>query len=155
MVVGRLKRKEKETMDELTRNLVAPKNILATLKERDPENKTNQKQVYNARHRLKLAMMASMTEMQFLFKKLAENNYFFKTRSVDVDGSPVVQDVFFAHPRFVSLFNSFPTVLVMDSTYKTNKYKMSLFEIVGFTSTERTFNVGFAWLSNEREDNFT
>ncbi|KAK2388676.1 protein FAR1-RELATED SEQUENCE [Trifolium repens] len=84
MVVGRLKRKEKETMDKLTRNLVAPKNILATLKKRDPENKTNQKQNYNSHHRLKLSMRASMTEMEHLFKKLAENNYFFKTRSVDI-----------------------------------------------------------------------
>ncbi|GAU28509.1 hypothetical protein TSUD_156660 [Trifolium subterraneum] len=42
----------------------------------------------------------------------------------------------------------------MDSTYKTNKYNMPLFEIVGFTSTERTYNVGFAWLTNEKEDNF-
>jgi hypothetical protein len=96
-----------------------------------------------------------MTEMQHLFKKLAENNYFFKSRSVDVDGSSVVRDAFFAHPKSVSLFNSFPTVLVMDSTYKTNKYKMPLFEIVGFTSNEKTFNVGFAWLTNEKEDNFT
>ncbi|GAU11794.1 hypothetical protein TSUD_75450 [Trifolium subterraneum] len=31
---------------------------------------------------------------------------------------------------------------------------MPLFEIVGFTSTERTYNVGFAWLTNEKEDNF-
>ncbi|WJX72087.1 hypothetical protein P8452_56003 [Trifolium repens] len=108
LIVGRLKRNEKETMDELTRNLVAPKNILATLKERDPENKTNQRQLYNARYRLKS----------------------------------------------ISLFNSFHTVLAMDSTYKTIKYKMPLFEIVGFTSTQRTFNVGFAWLSNEREENF-
>jgi hypothetical protein len=153
--VGRLKREEKQTMDEMTRNLIAPRNIFATLKERDPDNKTNQKQVYNARHRLKLAMRASMTEMQHLFKKLAENNYFFKSRSVDVDGSSVVRDVFFAHHKSVSLFNSFPTVLVMDSTYKTNKYKMPLFEIVGFTSNEKTFNVGFAWLTNEKEDNFT
>jgi hypothetical protein len=154
LIVGRLKRKEKETMDELTRNLVAPKNILATLKERDPENKTNQRQIYNARYRLKVSMRASMTEMQHLFKKFAQKNYFFKTRSVDQEGTPVVQDIFFAHPRSISLFNSFPTVLAMDSTYKTNKYKMPLFEIVGFTSTQRTFNVGFAWLSNEREENF-
>ncbi|GAU10461.1 hypothetical protein TSUD_424150, partial [Trifolium subterraneum] len=42
----------------------------------------------------------------------------------------------------------------MDSTYKTNKYNMPLFEIVGFTSTVRTYNVGFAWLTNEKEDNF-
>ncbi|MCH93044.1 putative transposase, partial [Trifolium medium] len=25
----------------------------------------------------------------------------------------------------------------------------------GFTSTEKTFNVGFAWITNEKEDNFT
>ncbi|GAU10750.1 hypothetical protein TSUD_425190, partial [Trifolium subterraneum] len=68
--------------------------------------------------------------------------------------SEYLQDIFFAHPRSLSLFNSFPTVLVMDSTYKTNKYNMPLFEIVGFTSTERTYNVGFAWLTNEKEDNF-
>jgi hypothetical protein len=76
LIVGQLKREEKETMDELTQNLVAPKNILATLKERDPENKTNQRQIYNARYRLKLSMRASMTEMQHLFKKLAEKIIF-------------------------------------------------------------------------------
>ncbi|KAK2439915.1 protein FAR1-RELATED SEQUENCE [Trifolium repens] len=102
LIVGRLKRNEKETMDELTRNLVAPKNILATLKERDPENKTNQRQIYNARYRLKVSTRASMTEMQYLFKKFAEKNYFFKTRSVDQEGTPVVQDIFFAHPRSIS-----------------------------------------------------
>jgi alpha-glucosidase len=42
----------------------------------------------------------------------------------------------------------------MDSTYKTNKYKMPLFEIVGVTSTQETFNVAYAFLTNEREDNF-
>jgi alpha-glucosidase len=42
----------------------------------------------------------------------------------------------------------------MDSTYKTNKYKMPLFEIVGVTSTQVTFNVAYAFLTNEREDNF-
>ncbi|XP_045810896.1 uncharacterized protein LOC123905333 [Trifolium pratense] len=108
LVAGRLKPQEKDFMDEMTRNAVAPKNILSTLKERDPENKTSAKQVYNARHRYKVKMRASMTEMQHLCKKLDDNN----------------------------------------------KYKMPLFEIVGFTSTEKTFNVAFAWLSNEKEDNF-
>jgi alpha-glucosidase len=43
----------------------------------------------------------------------------------------------------------------MDSTYKTNKYGMPLFELVGQTSTEETFNIGFAFMSNEKEENFT
>jgi hypothetical protein len=41
----------------------------------------------------------------------------------------------------------------MDSTYKTNRYNMPLFEMVGVTSTDKTFNIAF--LSNEKDDNFT
>ncbi|CAJ2677407.1 unnamed protein product, partial [Trifolium pratense] len=154
LVAGLLKQHEKEFMEEMTRNAVAPKNILSTLKERDPYNKTSAKQAYNARHRYKTKLRASMTEMQHLCKKLDDNKYFFKYRTIVEDGVEHLQDIFFAHPRSVTLLNFFHTVLTMDSTYKTSKYKMPLFEIVGFTSTEKTFNVAFAWLSNEKEDNF-
>ncbi|GAU37262.1 hypothetical protein TSUD_319160 [Trifolium subterraneum] len=124
-LAGRLKPEEKECVQELTRNLVPPKNILTTLKGRNPESKTNMKQVYNARE-----------------------------RTVGDGESKTIQDFFWAHPESVKLLNTFPTVLMMDSTYKTNKYKMPLFEIVGVTSTEDSFNVGFAFIANEKEDNF-
>ncbi|GAU47202.1 hypothetical protein TSUD_89110 [Trifolium subterraneum] len=141
-------------VNEMTKNLVPPRNIISTLKERDPENTMSSKQCYNARYRYKAKMRASMSEMQHMFKHLSDSKYFFKYRSIVDEGGEYLQDIFFAHPRSLSLFNSFPTVLVMDSAYKTNKYNMPLFEIVGFTSTERTYNVGFAWLTNEKEDNF-
>ncbi|PNX77898.1 protein FAR1-related sequence 5-like [Trifolium pratense] len=66
-----------------------------------------------------------------------------------------IQDIIFAHPKFVVLFNAFPSVLLMDSTYKTNRYGMPLFEMVGVSSTNKTFNVAFAFISNEKEENFT
>ncbi len=154
LVAGRLKPEETLLVNEMTKNLVQPRNILSTLKERDPENTMSSKQCYNARYRYKAKLRASMSEMQHMFKHLSDNKYFFKYRSHVDEGGEYLQDIFFAHPRSLSLFNSFPTVLVMDSTYKTNKYNMPLFEIVGFTSTERTYNVGFAWLTNEKEDNF-
>jgi hypothetical protein len=153
LVAGRLKPEEKQLLSELTRNLVSPKNIIATMKERDPNNVSDIKKVYNARYRFKQRSRASRTEMQQLYKCLDENNYFFKART---DGeSDYVQDVFFAHPKSVCLLNTFPTVLLMDSTYKTNKYGMPLFEIVGETSCEETYSVGFAFMSNEKEENFT
>ena len=43
----------------------------------------------------------------------------------------------------------------MDSTYKTNLYRMPLFEIVGVTSTYLTYSIGFAFMMSEKEDNFT
>jgi len=57
-------------------------------------------------------------------------------------------------PKSIKLFNDFSTVLIMDSTYKTNTYKMPLFEIVEVTSTDMTYSVAFAFLIAEKEDNF-
>jgi len=53
------------------------------------------------------------------------------------------------------MLNPFPTVLVMDSTYKTNFYRMPLFEIVGVTSTNMTYAVDFVFLSFDQKDYFT
>ncbi|XP_058726499.1 uncharacterized protein LOC131597852 [Vicia villosa] len=67
----------------------------------------------------------------------------------------IVRDIFWTHPKSIKLFNIFSTVLMIDSTYKTNKYRVPLLEIVGVTSTEKTFSVGFAFLESEKEDNVT
>ncbi|KAH6826463.1 hypothetical protein C2S53_014317 [Perilla frutescens var. hirtella] len=42
----------------------------------------------------------------------------------------------------------------MDCTYKTNRYRLSLFEIVGITSTSMMFSVACAYLEAEKEENY-
>ncbi|KAI5427084.1 hypothetical protein KIW84_032494 [Lathyrus oleraceus] len=42
----------------------------------------------------------------------------------------------------------------MGNTYKTNKYRQPLFEIVGMTSTELTFDIAFAYMESEQTENF-
>ena len=54
----------------------------------------------------------------------------------------------------MKLLNSFNIVFLMDSTYKTNKYRLPLLEIVGVTSTGLTFSAAFAFLSSEKQNNF-
>ncbi|XP_050902145.1 uncharacterized protein LOC127111536 [Lathyrus oleraceus] len=44
-----------------------------------------------------------------------------------------------SHSDSIKLFNTFPTVLIIDPTYMTNTYRLPLLEIVGVTSTEKTF----------------
>lgn len=46
-------------------------------------------------------------------------------------------------------------MLILDSTYKTNKYRLSLLEMVGVTSIEKIYSVGFAFLESEKEENVT
>lgn len=54
----------------------------------------------------------------------------------------------------MDLFHAFPSVLFMDYTYKTNKYRMLLLEIMGLTCIDLTFYVAFVYLQHESEDNF-
>jgi len=136
----------------LTKSLVQPKNILMNSKGKK-ECMTNIKQVYNARRRIKKSSRDDMSKVQHLIAKLEDYKYVYLTIIQCEDST--IKDIFWAHPEYIKLFNDFSTVLIMDSTYKTNMYKMSLFEIVGFTSTNMTYYVAFSFLTVEKEDNFT
>jgi len=63
----------------------------------------------------------------------------------------VIRDILWTHPNSM---NSFPTVLICNTTYKTKKYLLLLLEIVSITSTNITFIVAFAYLSFEKTNNF-
>ena len=91
--------------------------------------------------------------MQQLLGQLALNKYIKWHRSCA--DTETVTDLFFAHPTSLNLLHAFPKVLLMDCTYKTNRYRLPLLEIVGVTSTDMTFSVAFAYLQYEKEDNYT
>ena len=48
----------------------------------------------------------------------------------------------------------FPHVLMVDNTYKTNRFKMPLFQVVGVTNIGKIFHAGFGLVDNERFDAF-
>jgi len=92
------------------------------------------------------------TDIQQLLTLIDGENYVSWSRRID--NSEVMRDIMWAHPDSVKLLNLFPIVLIMDSTYKTNKYRLSLLKIVGMTSTKCTFAVAFAYMESERKENF-
>jgi len=65
----------------------------------------------------------------------------------------VVRDLFWSHPNVVKLTNSCNLVFLIDSTYKTNRYKLLLLDIVGVTPTGMTFSAAFAYLEGEHFNN--
>jgi len=152
MFAGRLKEDDKKIVRDLTKSKVLPRNILLNLKSKRQDCITNIKQVYNERQQIWKSNRGDKTVLQYLISKLEEHNYVYFSRMRNE--STTIEDIFWAHPTFVKLFNNFPTVLVMDSTYKTNMYKMPMFEIVGVTSTNLTYSVGFGFVTHEKEENF-
>ncbi|XP_050897520.1 uncharacterized protein LOC127104377 [Lathyrus oleraceus] len=143
-IACRLMPEEKECVVDMTLNLVQPKNILATVKWKRPENISNIKQVYNIRYQTNKALRGDKTEMQQLLKFLDDKSYMSRYRTCK-DGVHV-RDIFRTHPNSIKLFRMFPTVLILDSMYKTNKYKLPLLEMVGVTSTLKN------WLGNSKGD---
>jgi len=66
----------------------------------------------------------------------------------------IVSDIFWTHLDVVKLLNAFNIVFLMDTTFKTNKYRVPLLEIVGVTCIDLSFFAGFVFLSSEKEKNF-
>jgi len=60
-----------------------------------------------------------------------------------------VGDIFWSHPDVVKLINVYNLVFLIDITYKTNRYMLSLLDIVGVTPTGMTFPAAFAYKTNK------
>jgi hypothetical protein len=52
------------------------------------------------------------------------------------------------------MWKRFPEVLGLDNTYKTNRFKMYLFQVTGVTDQKSLANFGFGLINNEREGGF-
>ncbi|XP_028056148.1 PKS-NRPS hybrid synthetase CHGG_01239-like [Camellia sinensis] len=150
---GRLSKDKKALLMDMSKSMVRPKEILVTLKQRDALNVSTLKTIYNVRHRNRVVQRAGRSQMQHLLGELAKYNYIERHRREE--SMMTVTDLFWAHPTSLDLFRTFPRILIMDCTYKTNRYRLPLLEIVGVTSTEMTFSVAFAYLQYERVDNYT
>ena len=55
----------------------------------------------------------------------------------------MVCNMFWCHPDAVKLCNACNLVFLIDSTYKTNRYRLPLLDFVGVTPTRMTFSAGF------------
>ncbi|KAH1256459.1 Protein FAR1-RELATED SEQUENCE 5 [Glycine max] len=147
---GRLTDDEKNIIADMMKSNVKPRNILLTLKEYNSSSCTTIKQIYNARSAYRSSIRGDDTEMQHLMRLFERDQYIHWHRLKDED---VVRDLFWCHTDAVKLCNTCHLVFLIDSTYKKNRYRIPLLDIVGVTPTEMTFSAGFAYLEGERVNN--
>ena len=65
-----------------------------------------------------------------------------------------VEDVFFVHEKSFTMWCAFPHVLMIDTTYKTNMYNLPFVQVVGMTSTNKSFTAACAVISAEKSENY-
>ncbi|TYH66346.1 hypothetical protein ES332_D06G116500v1 [Gossypium tomentosum] len=134
----RLKENEKNLLVHLTSKNITPRDILSTLKEQDENNISTLKTIYNARQKLRSSQNVDKTPIQFSVNNISNE----------------LENLFFIHPRSLNIWRVFSHVLIVDATYKMNKYDLSFVQIVGVTSTNKTFSVAFAFIINEKVENY-
>jgi hypothetical protein len=62
--------------------------------------------------------------------------------------------LFFATQNSIELCRSYPDVLIMDCTYRTNRYNMPLLHIAAPSATHHYFSIAFCLLSGEGESDY-
>ena len=62
--------------------------------------------------------------------------------------------LFFSHTESLQLLALNPEVLIIDCTYKTNRFNMPLLNIIGITSLGKNFWVAFCFLCSKKEGDF-
>ncbi|GKA01552.1 FAR1-related sequence 5-like protein [Tanacetum coccineum] len=148
----RLTTDEYRLVEDWTRKNVEARNILAILKEQNKDNVSTIKDIYNAQSKIHKAKKVGETTMQNLMSLLHTQGYVH-----DHDTHPLTNELealFFVHPSSFKIWCAFPHVLIIYATYKTNIYKRPYVEIVGITSTSKTFCIAFAFISEEKEKNY-
>ncbi|XP_021770428.1 PKS-NRPS hybrid synthetase CHGG_01239-like [Chenopodium quinoa] len=136
----------KQVVRDMTKSKVAPRNIMATIAEQFPDDHPNIKHIYNCRNDLRSEMSDGRGVVQQFLHLARQSQYLYWVMS---DDEGVLQHAFMAHPVTVEIFRTYPYVIGMDSTYKTNRYGMPFFEIVGVTPTNQNILVAYVFMCNE------
>ncbi|XP_012852343.1 PREDICTED: uncharacterized protein LOC105971954 [Erythranthe guttata] len=122
------------------------------LRKDNPQTSTSVKHIYNQLEKMKKENMVGKTVIQHVMSNLQESGYEYWYRSNEADDTPT--DLMFAAPISMKLLRLFCHVILMDCIYKTNRYEMSLLEIVGITPVGYNFTIVVPFMSHEDADTY-
>ena len=135
-----------------TRIHVRPGQILSAIQLENPDIPLDIEDIYNEKASIRRRNLQYGTPIQALMRELSRLEDW--TMRHAEDGINRLTHLFFAHEESLKLLALFPEVIIMDCTYKTNRFRMPLLNILGITSLHKNFWIGFCFLRNEAEPDF-
>lgn len=132
--------------------------IIMSLKAENAELTLLPRDVSNCMHRVKREARQNGGPVKAVLERLSSENWP-HCALVQDEGSvdPSVSNhrleaLLVLNPLGAQQLAKAPQVIMLDCTYKTNKYDMPLLHCVGRNGCGRTFTVALVWLPNEKED---
>ena len=130
---------------------IGPKEIASTISQTYPSQVWRIQDIYNLRRQLKAELLQGSSPTEAMLEKLYLSRYEY---NYNLDENGKITLLFFAHPKLLQLLQQYSKVLLMDCTYKTNRFNMLLLDILGSTGLGKTFYVAFIFLSGETEEDY-
>ncbi|KAJ3705596.1 hypothetical protein LUZ61_009301 [Rhynchospora tenuis] len=140
-----------ESVEHMSNCGIRPKQILASLRHDDPDTRVIARTIYNAKKKIQKNNLQGKSAIQKLFEDLGDGRFKFNILRDEEDH---ITHLYVADPRSILLTRNFPNIFIMDCTYKTNRYKMPLLNIIGMTSFNTSFFSAFVFLKRERTEDY-
>jgi hypothetical protein len=122
--------------------------ILTALRQQYPDTLVTATDIRNDRMKMRAEYLNGRSPIETLLDDLSSPEWIFDVKR---DSDNRVQCLFFAHEKQVEMQCANPDVLMMDCTYRTNKYRLPLLHILGCTNLQTFFSAGFCFLRNETD----
>ncbi|XP_058217285.1 protein FAR1-RELATED SEQUENCE 4-like [Rhododendron vialii] len=128
----------------------APREIFNLLRQQDSSISTGIKNIYNVKAQYKKEQLGGLSPIGYILNELNEKHYIYNYLTNEHTNEII--DILWVHPTSLELSVNFPSALIIDATYKSNEYRIPLLEVVGITSTIKTYSLMFAYLNNETKE---
>ena len=110
-----------------------------------------QQDIYNRITDSKRQLCEGQSKLHVLANQLSDDGFWSR---MQLDSDNRVTAVLFAHPDSLAYLKAYPDLLLLDCTYKNNKYGMPLLNIIGVDACQQSFCIAFAFLSGENEEDY-
>ena len=131
---------------DLSATGMQPAFIMTSIRRNFPGFFASMNQIYNVRQSIRREEMDGRTPLQHCLYMATEHNYVVWT---DLDSEGQLSRLLIANPTSIQMIRSWPHVVLIDTTYKTNKQKWPLCEIIGMTPTNHNFLIAFCLMRDE------
>lgn len=142
---------QKEVIESMTHAGARPMQILAAIQKEDHDTLVSATDIRSERKAIREKQLSGRSPIEALLDNLSTADWVF---AVKKDDDNHVQNLFFAHQKQIEMLRANPDVLLMDCTYRTNKYKLPLLHILGCTNLQTFYSAGFCFLSNETQADY-
>ncbi len=126
---------------------VTPREILSKQRLDNSQCFLIDQDIYNLKKKLRRNRLDIYTPTQALLRALHSDRWLVKI--VLRTETKKVKKLFFVHKGTTEILSKISEILIMNCTYKTNKYRMPLLIICEFTSLGTTFIVGFVFIEKK------